>query len=108
MSEAWMLFDEQAIRKAAGNPNGTSLLDLPSLRNTEAIPDPKEKLRRALETASELSGRRLKKFNTSQAFWRVVEYIDDFSRLRELSAFRKFEASVAGMCQGNLQPGLYA
>ena len=35
MQEAWMLFDESAIRAAAANPNGTSSLSLPSLGDLE-------------------------------------------------------------------------
>jgi hypothetical protein len=31
MQETWLLFDESAIRKAAGNPNGKQDLALPSL-----------------------------------------------------------------------------
>jgi len=30
MQEAWLLFDETALRKAAGNPNGTQKLNLPN------------------------------------------------------------------------------
>jgi hypothetical protein len=77
MSEAWLLFGERAIRHAAGNPNGTKPLNLPSLGRIEDRPDPKSDLRFALEAASELSGRRLKKFNTSQAFWRIVDFLED-------------------------------
>src|SRR5437899_2133186 len=72
MLEAWLLFDERAIRHAAGNPNGRAALGLPMLKRLEERPDPKKDLREALKTASELMGRRLKKFNTSQAFWRIA------------------------------------
>src|SRR5258708_2208129 len=61
MLEAWLLFDERAIRCAAGNPNGTVPLDLPHLRRVEERPDPKIDLRKALRTASELKRRGLKK-----------------------------------------------
>ena len=33
MTEAWLLLDEMAIRRAAGNPNGRMKLDLPALRD---------------------------------------------------------------------------
>lgn len=107
MMEAWLCFDEQAIRKAAGNPNGTSRLALPSLQRVESRPDPKADLRQALQTASGLSGRRLKKFNAATAFWRIVDYIEDFSPLRELSAFQSFERSIKALKESNWKPGLY-
>src|SRR6266850_5271745 len=94
MLEAWLLFNERAIRNASGNPNGTARLNLPLLRAIEARPDPKKDLREALICASELEGRRRKKFGASQALWRVVDFIDDFSPLRQLTAFRNFEDTV--------------
>jgi hypothetical protein len=41
--------------------------------------------------ASELTGRRLKKFSESQAARRVAEYASDFAPLRQLGAFRRLE-----------------
>ncbi len=87
MTEAWLLFDEQAVRRAAGNPNGHMAIDLPA-RNPETVADPKAVLRHALKVASGLAGRRLRGLHTSDAVHRVAEYIDDFSPLRELPAFR--------------------
>ena len=101
MLEAWLCFDERAIRNAAGNPNGTTPLGLPQLKRVESRPDPKEDLRKALLAACELSGRRLKKFNTAAAFWRIVDYIEDFSPLRELPAFQAFEKSVTSLKQND-------
>jgi hypothetical protein len=94
MSEAWVLFDETAIRFAAGNPNGKCKLSLPSLKKVESIADPKVVLNAALETASELTGRRLDKFRTSGKAVRVAGCIDDFAPLRALSAFRAFEGDI--------------
>jgi len=48
MTEAWLLFDEAAIRRAAGCPNGSMPLELPSLKTSEDIPDPKTILHEAL------------------------------------------------------------
>lgn len=45
MTEAWLLVDEKAIRKAAGNPNGRVRLNLPRISRLEALPDPKSSLR---------------------------------------------------------------
>ena len=107
MLEAWFCFDECAIRNAAGNPNGKSPLGLPSLKRVEARPNPKEDLQKALLAACELSGRRLKKFNTSAAFWRIVDYIEDFSPLRELPAFLAFEKSIKSLKQNDWKPDFY-
>jgi hypothetical protein len=107
MLEAWLLFDERAIRLAAGNPNGRVALDLPPLRRLEDRPDPKTDLREALRTASELRGRRLKKFDAHQAFSRVVDFIEDFSPLRQLRAFTAFEDSVRRIRENNWGAGFY-
>jgi len=107
MLEAWLLFDERAIRHAAGNPNGRVALNLPPLGRIEDRPDPKEDLRQALKSASELKGRRLKKFNTSHAFWRVVDFLEDFSPLRQLPAYAAFENAVRRIRQNEWRPGFY-
>jgi hypothetical protein len=41
MTEAWLLFDEKAIRQAAGNPRSATPLCLPLVSNVEDMPDPK-------------------------------------------------------------------
>jgi len=91
MQEAWLLLDETAIRWAAGNPNGKRALDLPNYSHIEAIPDPKELLYDTLKTASELGRKRLKKFRPNQRIHRITDYIEDYSALRNLSAFEIFE-----------------
>jgi hypothetical protein len=108
MLEAWLLFDERAIRQAAGNPNGTAPLNLPALNRAEDRPDPKRDLREALKAASELTGRRLKKFNSAQAFSRVVDLLEDFSPLRQLPAYLAFESAVRRASQSGWAPGFYA
>jgi hypothetical protein len=91
MTEAWLLFDEGAIRIAASNPNGSVGLELPNIKNTENISDPKALLHNALKQASQLSGRRLKRFNPHSCVCRISELIDDFSPLRTLPAFCALE-----------------
>lgn len=58
MTEAWLLLDESAIRRAAGNPRGRSDLGLPRPSEVERLSDPKSALREALLAAAELRGRR--------------------------------------------------
>lgn len=107
MLEAWLCFDESAIRKAAGNPHGNDRLDLPLLKRIESKPDPKGDLTAALKAASGLTGRRLKKFDTAAAFWRIVDHIGDFSPLRILPAFQSFEAAIKEANQQGWSSGFY-
>jgi len=94
MQEAWLLFDEKALRRAAGNPNGRTVLTLPDLDEIEQIPDPKELVHGMLRQASELPSRRLRRFNPAVAIHRLAELIDDFSPLRGLPAFQALESDV--------------
>jgi hypothetical protein len=90
MTEAWLLFDEVAIRTAAGNPNGNMSLGLPAVRRLEDLANPKEILFESLRQASGLSGRRLKSFRPHAARSRVADLICDFSPLAVLPAFASF------------------
>jgi hypothetical protein len=94
MTEAWLLFDETAIRRAAGNPNGKMKLNLPSIRKADKIQDPKELLFQVLKVASGLNPSRKKRLNLSVCRHRVAEYLNDFSPLRNLDAFRRLEDDI--------------
>jgi len=94
MTEAWLLIDEAAIRRAAGNANGQKPLDLPHLSLLEQHSNPKGLLYDLLKDASERKGRRLRNFPVSQSALLVAEYIDDFSLLRNLPAFMSLEADL--------------
>ena len=100
MTEAWLLFDEQAIRNAAGNPNGRQDLQLPEPARCESIPDPKEVLHRAIQVASELPGRRRAKLSVPERVHRVAHGIDDFSPLLGLPSFRALQEDVATFISG--------
>jgi hypothetical protein len=104
MTEAWLLIDEGAIRRAAGNPNGTILLPLPKLARLEALADPKALLRNCLVRASEKTGRRLQQFerDLAERAERVAELTTDFSPLRELPAFQGLESDTRELLQGLL------
>ncbi len=92
MLEAWLLFDEMAIRKAANNPNGTQQLALPVTNSIEMLPDPKHILHNLLQLASGFSGkRRRKKLRINKFAFRVSDLIDNFEPLRELAAFKSLE-----------------
>ena len=95
--EAWLLFDAAAIRRAAGNPNGDTPLDLPELSRVEGLPNPKDILHTLLREASGLRGRRLK--NLRVPVRRVADLIEDFAPLRRLSAFQRLEQDVHAFVQ---------
>lgn len=107
MLEAWLCFNEPAIRHAAGNPNGTTPLSLPPLHQIERSPDPKSALHHALRSASELSGRRLKGFDPNRHVRRILDHTDDFSPLRQLEAFQTFEEAARRTIASNWKPDLY-
>ncbi len=94
MTEAWLLFDEAAIRNAAGNPNGHVELALPDLRDVESLPDPKAILHDLLLTASQRGKRRRRTFRVGIAAARLADLVSDFAPLRELSAFSAMERDL--------------
>jgi len=97
MTEAWLAFDERAVRVAAGNPAGNVELGLPPLPRTEACPDPKTLLHQALIKAAEVTGRRRKRFQQDlpQRVHRLADLIGDFAPLRRLAAFQRLEVECA-------------
>ena len=94
MQEAWLLFNEAAIRRAAGYPGGRDDLALPPFARQDSSANPKEVLREALKSASGLAGRKLRSFDVNAATDRLAEQIDDYSPLRRFEAFRQLEAEV--------------
>ncbi|NJL35496.1 MAG: hypothetical protein HC840_22225 [Leptolyngbyaceae cyanobacterium RM2_2_4] len=95
MTEAWLLFDAAALRKAAANPNGNIALQIPDIRGLERESDPKNILHDILRQASGLSARRLRSLSVSDCTHRVSELINDFSPLRILPAFAALEAELS-------------
>lgn len=96
MSEAWILFDESAIARAAGSPSAK--ISVPRLSEIEGIAEPKNLLERLLfEAAGSPVGRRGKVFKRSLVERRVsvARHIGDFSPLESLSAFRRFQSALA-------------
>ncbi len=99
MLEAWLLFDEKAIRRAAGNPNGSEPILLPKLSRVESEPDPKRILCQALSQASGLSGRRLHRFRPLSKRHLVAEEIEDFSPLLHLTSFSNVKNWVSSFLE---------
>lgn len=94
MTEAWLLFDEAAIRQAAGNPRSATPLCLPPVSKVEDMPDPKAVLNETLQRATDKPARRLRKFRTDQAVQRLAELIQDYSPLRKATAFQTLEQEL--------------
>ena len=101
MQEAWFLFDELALREAAGNPSGEIDLALPPLKKVERIPDAKAVLEEALRLASDLHGRHLARMKLGQAKHRLSTLISDFSPLRAVPAFTAFEVELVSTLAQN-------
>lgn len=101
MTEAWLLFDAHAIRRAADNPNGNVPLGLPKINKIEQLADPKETLFSLLRTASGRSPHRMRRFNPEACRHRITELVTegDFAPLRQLPAFQRLEAQVQAVFQ---------
>ena len=97
MQEAWLLINEGAIRKAAGNPNGSMPLQLPPIATVEAVSDPKSLLFDLIRKASGLTTTRLKKLRPQQRAHLVAQSIDDFAPLQRLSAFHALEQEMSSV-----------
>ncbi len=95
-TEAWLLLDETEIRRVADNPNGRVELDLPSASRAEGIANPKERLFRALETASELRGRRRARFKKSLSWRRrlLLERLSPAGPVTQLSAWQRLKETL--------------
>jgi hypothetical protein len=93
MTEAWLLFDESAIRRVAGHPQGRKPLNLPPLQSMERV-HAKDMLHQAIREASELTGRRAKKLDVSRAIHVVADFIRDYGRLNSLPSFTRLRSDL--------------
>ncbi|MFY0529197.1 hypothetical protein ACN28I_40535 [Archangium gephyra] len=94
MQEAWLLFNEVALREAADNPNGGERIQLPALSSLEEVLDPKEVLHELLKKVSGRSGRRLKSFDARERIYRLAQILSDYSPLLQVPAFRALDVEV--------------
>ncbi len=107
MQEAWLLIDEQALRRAAGNPNGRIAIDMPAIDRLEKIPDPKQVLHDLLLAASELAGRRRQTLKPGEKARRLGALIEDYGPLRRLSAFQAFETATLAVLRDCNSPATH-
>jgi len=92
--ENWLLIDETAIKKAAGNRNYSKQIHLPQINKIESLNEPKLFLHDLLKEVSGKKSRQLKNFNVQQAVHLVAENISDYSLLRNLDSFKQFEENL--------------
>jgi hypothetical protein len=92
MRETWLLTDEGAIRRAAGNPNGRMPINLPRVRDLERLADPKAILNSLILRATGLNVRRQQRFEVDTVA--VAEETESFEALRQLPSFQAFEEDV--------------
>ena len=97
MTEAWLLFDENAIRKAVGNPNGRERIALPPLGQLEDLPNSKEVLFDILIGASGLRSRQRKRFKPEHHRHLIAREIRNFRPLLALSAFRRLDEDIRAL-----------
>ncbi len=106
-TEAWLLVDQDAIRMVAGRPAGKVALGLPSAGRVEELNDAKQSLKRALVTASELSGRRAERFRSHFSIKRrqLLQQLLPGGALENVPSWRRFrdELATALVSVANLQ-----
>ncbi|MDH4390139.1 MAG: hypothetical protein QE285_01795 [Aquabacterium sp.] len=99
MTETWRLFEEDAIRLAAGDLNGTAPLHLPKISRIAQLSDPKGAPFNVLRTASGQTPNRLRRFRPQQCRHRVADWAHDFSQFRALPSFQRLETQVRAVFQ---------
>ena len=101
-TEAWILLDEDAIRRVAGNPKGRGPLGLPRPSSVEDVHDPKEALRTALVEACGHQGHRLGKFRKKFGQHRriLLEQLPVGGALNEVPAWVQLRLSVSEFLSG--------
>jgi hypothetical protein len=101
-TEAWLLLDEDAIRRVAGNPRGTVLLPLPPPKKVEGISDPKSLLKDLILTASAATGRKREKLRKRfpELRTQLVRNLTPNENLRLLRSWERFSDDIANYVQG--------
>lgn len=97
MTEAWLLLDEQAIRRVAGKPSGTNDLDLPRLKEVESLADPKTRLRQVLVTAASPNRARQRKAFTKrfgEHRRQLLELLDIDGDVTRLDAWKQLKTDI--------------
>lgn len=101
MTEAWLLLDEVAVRQVAGNPNGKTVIPLPSIREIERVADPKQLLRECLAGAADVTGRRREKLTKRFPHHRrqLLERLDPHGPVTSLASWRRLVADIGRLAE---------
>ena len=102
-TEAWVLLDEAAIRRVAGNPRGREPLNLPRPARVEDLHAPKDTLESALTAASGFRGSRLRKFRRRFGRQRqiLLAQLPVGGALEQVPAWRRLKDSVSRLVARN-------
>lgn len=100
MTEAWLIIDEQEIRRVAGRPGGSNDLGLPSVSAVESVADPKKLLASALLAAGQPVGKR-RRAQFERDFGRhralLLQRLDVAGPINGLNAWQQLKEDVAGV-----------
>ncbi|MFC0439163.1 DUF4276 family protein [Kutzneria buriramensis] len=101
MTEAWLLLDEAAIRRVAGNPKGRAGLGLPKPHEVESVADPKHVLKQCLLAAADCTGRRhnqvARRFDEHRR--NLLERLDPHGPVTKLASWQRLVDSVAAAAE---------
>jgi len=96
MTEAWLLLDEDAIRRVAGNPRGRVKPGLPHRREVESVADPKQLLAQCIIKAADCTGRRRdqveKRFGQHRR--ELIQSIDLAGDIAELPSWKQLISDI--------------
>lgn len=108
MTEAWLLIDENEIRRVAGRPSGTNTLGLPRPSAIETVPDPKSLLQEILLTAGQPAGKR-RRAQFQRDFGRhralLLQRLDLQGPINELQAWQQLKRDIASLLRDLPQEG---
>lgn len=107
MLETWLLVDQEAIKRVAGNNNYKGGLQcIPAIRQLENHGDTKHLLLDALCEASQTQGARLIKFRKrfSEMRARLTFDLDPNGPVQNLASYRYFREKISIFSQGRLNP----
>lgn len=95
-TEAWLLLNEEEIRRVAENPKGKVPLDLPPASKVEAVANPKQRLHQALLKASELRGQRRQRFKSTlpQRCRILLERLEPEGTIQQVKAWRRLRSDL--------------
>ncbi|HHQ4575230.1 TPA: hypothetical protein ACSPZW_001751 [Aeromonas hydrophila] len=93
MTEAWLLLDEEKLKISAGNAGYNKDLHLPSPITVEKIANPKDFLFNKLREVSELTGRKLERFNKDIYKCRryLIENLSTDSKVNQVPSYQNLK-----------------